>query len=426
MSPASPRAHRRGHRTLHVPRPERAKVGLVSLGVGLAAAGVGAAIGVAAERVAVGRPLLPPFGRVPSDGEEYGGIRSPAQAVLADDGIRLHVEVEEHPQADELDRAGRQPVTLVFCHGYALSMDSWHFQRKALREEPGLRIAGTPYRTVFWDQRGHGRSQAGEAGSATIDQLGSDLARVLQAVAPQGPLLLVGHSMGGMTVMSLAAHHPELFAERVIGVGLVSTTAGGISDVDLGMSRLGRIMVRMAPPAVKMLTRTPRLIEQGRRIGSDLEAVLVRRYSYASPVSPALVAFTADMIASTRLEVISDFLPTFSVHDKREALAAMDGRELLVIVGDSDLLTPADQSADIVALLPDAEHVVLRDGGHLLMLEHPGLVNEHLVGLFERAVRHHPEQMSGSRKDVRHRGLGRVTQTVTPLRRRRRPSGGSG
>ena len=38
------------------PKP---KVGLVSLGVGLAAAGVGAALGLAAERAALGRPVLP-------------------------------------------------------------------------------------------------------------------------------------------------------------------------------------------------------------------------------------------------------------------------------------------------------------------------------------------------------------------------------
>jgi len=82
---------------------------------------------------------------------------------------------------------------------------------------------------------------------------------------------------------------------------------------------------------VKGLAWTPALVERGRRIGSDLEALLVRRYSYASPVPAELVRFTADMIASTRLEVISDFLPTFSTHDKREALATLRGHEVLVM-----------------------------------------------------------------------------------------------
>ena len=88
---------------------------------------------------------------------------------------------------------------MVVSHGYALSLDSWHYQRLALQGR---------VRTVWWDQRGHGRSQRGPVGSATIDQVGADLAAVIEATAPTGPLVLVGHSMGGMTVMSLADPPP--------------------------------------------------------------------------------------------------------------------------------------------------------------------------------------------------------------------------
>lgn len=382
------------------PRGRRAKVGLVSLGVGLAAAGVGAALGVAAERLAVGRPLLPPFGLPPGDGEDYGGLHTPGRAVLADDAVRLHVEVED------IGTPGRNDPTVVFSHGYALTMDSWHFQRQQLRREPGRSL-----RLVFWDQRGHGRSASGRPGSSTIDQLGSDLSEVIDAVAPSGPLILIGHSMGGMTVMSLAHRRPELFAERVRAVGLVSTSAGGLDDVDFGITGLGRLVQRFAPSTVKALTRTPRLVERGRRIVSDLETVLVRRYSYASPVSNALVRFTADMIASTRLEVISDFLPTFSTHDKRAALSALAAVPTLVIVGDHDLLTPADHSVEIAELLPAAQHVVVPDGGHLLMLEHPEVVNAHLLHLIGAAV-----DPDGAR---RVRLPSPVRRTVASLRRRR-------
>ncbi len=199
------------------------RIGLLSLGVGLAAAGVGAAIGLAAERAAVGRPLLP---RRESDGpvEDYGGLHHGARVVRASDGTALHVEVDEvddfRPPGRPSDvRADdRPPLTVVFSHGYALSMDSWHYQRKSLR---GV------HRLVFWDQRGHGRSGTGPVGSATIDQIGRDLEAVVDAVAPTGPLVLVGHSMGGMTVMSFAEKRPDLFADRVLGVGLVSTSAGG-------------------------------------------------------------------------------------------------------------------------------------------------------------------------------------------------------
>ena len=384
----------------------RGRPGLLSVGVGLAAAAAGAAIGLAAERVAVGRPLLP--GRKAADpGENYGGLHHGPRAVRADDGTLLHVEVDEvedFPGEAPTVGEAAEPLTIVLSHGYALALDSWHYQRKALRGR---------YRLVLWDQRGHGRSGTGPPGSATIDQIGKDLDRVVEAVAPTGPLVLVGHSMGGMTVMSLAEKRPDLFADRVLGVALVSTSAGGLAEVDFGLPGFGRLVQRVAPGAIKMLTRTPRLVERGRSLGSDLEAVLVRRYSYASPVSDALVRFTAHMIAATRLEVISDFLPTFSTHDKRKALATLDGLEVLVIVGDHDLLTPPEHSEDIVRLLPGAEHVVVRDAGHLLMLEHPHVVDAHLDELVDRALRAHDDP-------GRKRYGTRARRTVLPLRRRRR------
>ena len=392
------------------------RVGLLSLGVGLAAGGVGAALGLAAERVAVGKPLRPQVGRDgrPLDDEGFGTLHSPPLRVEADDGTLLHVEVDELPGDGGREGDGVPELTIVFSHGYALSLDSWHYQRKALRGR---------YRMVFWDQRGHGRSATGPAGSATIDQIGRDLARVLQAAVPQGPVVLVGHSMGGMTVMSLAEKDPSFFTERVLGIALISTSAGGLGQVNFGMPHVGPVVQRFAPSAVKALTRTPAgLVERGRRIGSDLEALLVRRYSYASPVPASLVRFTADMIASTRLEVISEFMPTFGTHDKLAALATLDGHEVLVMVGDGDLLTPIAHSEEIVHRLPGAEHVVVAEAGHLLMLEHPQIVTMHLLDLVQRSLR---AQGTTSREQRRAPATRR---TVTPVRRRGRrrdPSGRS-
>lgn len=138
---------------------------------------------------------------------------------------------------------------------------------------------------------------------------------------------------------------------------------------------------------MKLLSRRPAIVERGRRLGGDLEAVLVRRYSYASDVSDELVDFTARMIAATRIEVIGDFLPIFAAHDKREALVGLSGIETLVVAGDSDLMIPVEHSAEIVRVLAHAEHVVVRDAGHNVMLEHPEVVTPHLLALLDRARR---------------------------------------
>ena len=381
------------------------KVGLISLGVGLAAAGVGAALGLAAERAALGRPVLPRGRRTTDEDDDgppaLGSVRGRVVQVVTDDGLDLYVEVDE--PGDDPD--GGANLTVVFCHGYALTHDAWHYQRLAMRERG--------WRAVYWDQRGHGRSATGPEGGATIDQLGHDLAAVLDDVVPTGPVVLIGHSMGGMTIMSLAHERPDFFADRVLGVALIATSAGGLGTVDLGLRGLGRVVQRVAPSAVQALARsTPGLVEKGRRLGSDLETVIVRRWSFDSKVPDELVQFAATMISSTRLEVISDFLPTFSQHDKREALAAMRDLETLVLVGDGDLLTPTDHSEEIVRLLPGAEHVVVNKAGHLVMLEHPAVVDQHVCDLVLRALA--ATRRRGRPAAPRRRLAARTVTPVTP------------
>lgn len=389
------------------------RTNVLTLGLGLVAAGAGAAAGVAAERLTVGRRLV--RHRLPTAGDEAppGSIREVPVAVTADDGTALHVEVDE---PDEPDPDG---LTVVFSHGYGLNLDSWHFQRLALRGR---------MRTVWWDQRGHGRSARGPVGSATIDQVGADLASVIGATAPRGPLVLVGHSMGGMTVMALAARDAQIFAERVAGVGFVATSAGGLAQVDFGLDRFGALVHKLGPGALAVLSRRPRWVERTRQIGSDLEEVLVKRWSFASDVDGDLVDFTARMIAATRIEVIGDFLPAFGSHDKKEALDAIRGKQVLVLAGDHDLMIPPEHSEQIAQVLPGAELALVRDAGHLVMLEHPDVVTPHIVALVHRARRSlHPEEDPGEHFAVPADGVvpaltsrRRGGRRRSPLRRARR------
>jgi pimeloyl-ACP methyl ester carboxylesterase len=275
------------------------------------------------------------------------------------------------------------PLTVVFVHGYCLNQDSWHFQREAFRD--GLRL-------VFYDQRSHGRSErsrsylAGEP--ASIDQLGEDLGAVIDAVAPTGPLVLVGHSMGGMTVMALAAQRPELFAERVAGVALLGTTAGNWRDVTLGLPGVGaKVFHRVGPGVIKALGRQAGLVERGRRLSSELTSAVYHRFSFGTDdVDPARARFAQQLLEATPVDVVAEFFPAFPAHDKTAALATMRDLPTLVLAGDRDLLTPPAHSEAIAERLPDAELEILPDTGHLLMLERPELVNARLAQLLERAA----------------------------------------
>lgn len=385
------------------------RTSLVGLSIGLAAAGVGAAVGLAAERFAVGRPVVRHF-PTEDDDVPLGSLREVPVSVVADDGTLLHAEIDEPddepPGGVDLDGRtdGADPLTVVFCHGYALNLDSWHFQRLSLQGR---------VRCVFWDHRGHGRSERGDSRTANIPQLGSDLAHVIRQCAPTGPLVLIGHSMGGMTVMALAARYPEIM-DRVVGVGLVATSSGGLSDVDLGLDRFGYLLRRLAPRALSLLAHQPGLVERTRRIGSDLEEVIVKRWSYESDVDEVLIDFTARMIAATRLEVVGDFLPNFNNHDEGAALALLAGKETLVLTGDGDLMIPPEHSAALAEALPGCEYAVVKQAGHLVMLEHPDVVTPHIVSLIHRAGK-----AAGELEELQARPVTPRRRQPAPLRQNR-------
>jgi pimeloyl-ACP methyl ester carboxylesterase len=337
-----------------------------------AALAVGTALGVVAERVVVRRSLKSD----PDRDEPYGGLRGRVVPVTASDGVSLHVEVEDPPAGSLADKRG-DGLTIVFCHGYALEEDCWHYQRR------DLRALG---RLVFWDQRSHGRSGRSDPAAATIDQLGRDLAAVVDATCPAaGPVILVGHSMGGMTLMAYADLRPEEFGSRVRGVAMLSTSAGGLTSIGFGLpAPLARTVRRATPGVMTSMVRQKDLVERTRKLGSDLGLVLTRRFSFASDVSPTMAAFVHRMLWNTPIDVVADFLPTLDQHDRLRAIQLFTGVETLVLVGDKDLMTPPSHSEEIVARLPGVGLVRVPDSGHMVMLERYPEVNQQLRDLTSR------------------------------------------
>ncbi|MGW2069971.1 alpha/beta fold hydrolase [Streptomyces sp. NPDC001953] len=362
--------------------------GIAGAAIGVVAAG--AAAGVAIERMTVGRGMRRKARLALDSTGPYGTLRGAPGKAYADDGTALYYEVDDiEPEGGTFPRRRRlfgrkapAPVTVVFSHGYCLNQDSWHFQRAALR---GV------VRTVHWDQRSHGRSARGmaqaEGTPVTIDQLGRDLKAVIDAAAPEGPLVLVGHSMGGMTVMALADQYPELIRDRVVGVALVGTSSGRLGEVNFGLPVAGVNAVRRILPGVlKALGQQAELVERGRRATADLFAGIIKRYSFASrDVDPAVARFAERMIEGTPIDVVAEFYPAFTDHDKTKALARFAELPVLVLAGIQDLVTPSEHSEAIAGLLPDAELVLVPDAGHLVMLEHPEVVTDRLADLLMRS-----------------------------------------
>ncbi|MTK00851.1 alpha/beta hydrolase [Micromonospora sp. CP22] len=362
-----------------IPRPRTTvgkAAGLVGAALGVAAAGLAAS--VATERALVRRLKADPADAYAD--EVFGDQRyDEAYRLEMSDGTDIHVEVVEptRPVADN--------PTVVLVHGFCLDMGTFHFQRKLLAERGEHRI-------VAYDQPGHGRSGRLESGEYDLVALGRTLRRVIDEAAPEGPLVLVGHSMGGMTIMALAELYPEMFGDRVVGTVLMATSGGLLAETKLvAPALLGRVGAPVLYMAGNVTRYGGAVIDRARRSTTNVAWLLTRRYGFGSRTpSPALVSYVEEMNSRTSADTVTRYLRTLATHSRFPALAALAGTPVLVIVGDKDMITPLNHSEEIVRRLPHAEFVRIPDSGHVVMLEHADEVNAALLRFLDTCRRDDP------------------------------------
>jgi pimeloyl-ACP methyl ester carboxylesterase len=226
------------------------------------------------------------------------------------------------------------------------------------------------HRVVLYDQRGHGQSTCSDA-PPSVDGLGHDLRAVLEATDAQDAVL-VGHSMGGMTIQSYAALHPEHFAERARAVVLVATAA--------------RVLGRPIPSRV-----IHRALGDGRqewtRRGPVGRALV--RGSLGRQPQRAHIDLTLESFASTTGVARAGFLAAMATMDLRGGLAHI-AVPAAVLVGTRDLLTPPRLGRQLAAGIPDAQLTVLPGAGHMLPLEAPDRIVEAVRATSSRATTRGP------------------------------------
>lgn len=295
-------------------------------------------------------------------------------AVSTADGAQLHATVRGSDDA---------PVTVVLAHGWTLSQGAWDDVADALADD----VAAGAVRLVRYDQRGHGRSTWGPVEEVSIDLLGEDLARVLGTLVPTGPVVLGGHSMGGMTIMALAAAHPELIGDRVRGVALVDTSAGELSKPPRTAAE--RLQQRLLPTVGAWAVRHARRVEGWRRLvppSSPRHLAVVRGLLYGSAATDEMVRRGADIMSASSVRSFVAFYPALGAHDKAEALAELGTVPVEVLVGDTDQLTPVRHSEKLAGAIPTATLQVVPGCGHMLPQERPDLVTEAIRRLVAGAL----------------------------------------
>ena len=234
--------------------------------------------------------------------------------------------------------------TLVFVHGAGFDHTIWVM--------PARYFARHGWRVVAVDLPGHGRSQG--LPLTSIEQMADWLAQVIDAVSPNQQASVVGHSMGSLVAMSLAAMH----ADKVQKLALLGTSAPmPVADVLLDAaldndqaaidmtntwshSSRGRLG-RSENPGLSNLHVGERLLQQAR---------------------PGV--FHADLAACNGFSA--------------DALARVH-QPTLVLIGDEDKMTPPRAGLAVADNLDNVQQRRLAGCGHSMLSEQPNQVLDELA-----------------------------------------------
>jgi non-heme chloroperoxidase len=227
---------------------------------------------------------------------------------------------------------------------------------RAVWEPVAARLVAAGRRVVLYDQRGHGASTMGPD-APTVDQLGEDLAAVLESVEARDAVL-AGHSMGGMALQALAVNRPQVVVERVRAMVLAGTAGFGVAAGPLA-----------AP--LRFLTGNRRV---ERLMAGRLGPALCRGTVGRQARHAHLVA-TRDAFLSLPPDVRRGFLIALQAMDFRAGLAAVVV-PTTVVVGSRDLLTPPRLGRALAAAIPGARLVAVPGAGHMLPYEEPDRLAE--------------------------------------------------
>lgn len=324
----------------------------------LVALAAGAVVGVLAERWLVRRRLAPP----PVADENMaalGSIAGELSVIDGPDGVRLAVETYGPSGAPQL----------VLAHGWMCTGRVWHEQAAGLADR---------YRVVTYDQPGHGRSTAPRSGDYDLDLLGDTLACVIDQATEPGPVVVMGHSLGGMGLLNAVRRASPALRDRLAGVVLLSTTSSPTlerSALEAGIwvvARLERGLRRLVP-----WLREPRLLGVTDRLTattSDLSQLLTRWVAVGRQADPRVATFTLQLVLDSSSDAVPGYLLAIVGVAEDAGLDALAGIPVSVVVGTRDRLTPIAFSRRMAARL-GTELVELPGVGHMTLLEAPDVVN---------------------------------------------------
>ncbi|CAN7600331.1 alpha/beta hydrolase [Phenylobacterium sp. LjRoot225] len=263
---------------------------------------------------------------------------------------------------------GAPPI--IFTHGWGMDSTFWRYAREDL---------GDRFRLVLWDLPGLGRSKAGDDKTVSLGAFATDLAALIDAAGRQ-PVVLVGHSIGGITIQTLIRDFPQL-QSRLAGVVLLNTTYTNPLKTMILSGLLQALQRPVLEPAMKLTIALQPLAWlskwQSYLSGS---AHLAQRFGYGRYVTRSQLEHTTLLATRNPPAVLARGDLAMFHWDATGVLAALRV-PALVIGGDKDIVTKLEASRTIAAESELAALQVVEDVNHMGPMERADLYNQ-MIGDF--------------------------------------------
>ncbi len=280
----------------------------------------------------------------PDRGGRHLRIRRP-------DGSEIEVETYGPPDAP----------TVVLTHGWGVDSTEWYYVKKAVAR--GLRV-------VVWDLPGLGMSKKPDNNDYRLEKMADDLDAVLKSVGDR-PVVLAGHSIGGMILLTYCRMFPAALGPRVAGLVLVHTTYTNPVRTTKGAAFYTAIETPVIVPLLYLTIGLWPLVWLMNWMSYMNGSVhrSTHKQSYAGAETRGQLDFASRFPPHDRPDVLARGMLGMLAYDATATLATI-GIPVRVVTGDVDTTTPPEAGQFMARTIPNAELVTLSPARHLGLIEH--------------------------------------------------------
>ena len=285
--------------------------------------------------------------------------------IVDSDGLSIHTYMVGH--------AENATATVVFIHGFTLAAEVYYMQVDYLQTfYPNIK-------SVLIDARGHGATGQVRPELCTIEGTANDVLAAIHEHAPTGPLILVGHSLGGLTALNLVKRADHSLRKRIVGMVLVATSIESLSTQGLPQV----LASPLADNIKNAVEAAPNDAQKFRQYATTFLATTLATAVFQRDTNDEVIDFHAAMIHETPLDTFVGFFDDLQEHDELDAAPALEGLKGYVLAGELDDVTPISQADRICEVWPGARLQIAEGAGHMLPLEAPGILNNAIGNILD-------------------------------------------